>query len=68
VDGVLRWRANVDVEGTYHPMHHGQFFDQEDTLEECKMIGAMYVQEIVDNFNKRIHDSIFFNIIKKFNP
>ena len=22
VHGVLRWRANVDVEGTYHPKHH----------------------------------------------
>jgi hypothetical protein len=32
VDGVLIWRANDDVEGTYHPMHHGQIFYQEDTL------------------------------------
>ena len=22
VDGVLRWRANDVVEGTYHPIHH----------------------------------------------
>jgi hypothetical protein len=37
---VLRWRANDDVEGTYHFIHHGHFFDWKDTLEECKMVGV----------------------------
>ena len=31
-----------------------KFFDQEDTLEECKMMGAMYVQANVGGLNKRI--------------
>ena len=43
---------NDDVEGKYHPRHHPRFFNQEDTLEECKMIGAMYVQAIVDGLNE----------------
>ena len=67
VDGVLRWGAN-DVEGTYHPMHHGQIFDWEDTLEECKMIGAIYVQAIMDSLNKRLFNSLVFNTINFFNP
>ena len=33
VDSVLRWRKINDVESTYHPMHHGQIFDEEDTLD-----------------------------------
>ena len=37
VDGVLRWRANDDIEGTYHPMHHKQNFDRKNTLVECKI-------------------------------
>ena len=40
VDGALRWRVN-DVEGTYHPMHHGQYLDREDALEDCKTMGAI---------------------------
>ena len=56
------------VEGTYHPIHHGQIFDQEDTLKECKMMGAMYVQAVVDSLNERFHDLLVFNKSKLFNP
>ena len=56
VDSALRWRAINDVGATYHPMHHRQILDWEDTLEECKMMGAMYVQPLVDSLNKRFHD------------
>ena len=52
VDGVWRWRAINVVEGTYLPMHHGWDLDWEDTLEECKIMGAMYVRVIVDSLNK----------------
>ena len=61
VDGVLRWRANDDVEGTYHPMHHRQIFDKDDTLEEYKKMGAVYVQAIVDSLNKRYPNLLVFN-------
>ena len=56
VDGALRWRANDDVEGTYHPMHHRWIFDWKDGLDECKMMGAMYVQAIEDSLNESVID------------
>ena len=61
LDGVLRWRVNDDVEDTYHPMHHGQNFDQGDTLEDCKMMGAMYVLEFVDSWKEMFFDLPIFN-------
>jgi hypothetical protein len=54
MDGVLRWRNINNVEGTYHPMYHGWSFDWKDTLEESKMMGAMYLQAVVDSLIKRI--------------
>lgn len=61
MDGVLRWRNNNNVEVTYHPMYHGWIFDWEDTLEESKMMGATYLQAIVDSLNKRFLGWLVFN-------
>jgi hypothetical protein len=36
-------------------------FDKEETLEDCKMMGAMYVQAIVESLNERFHDLLVFN-------
>ena len=44
------------------------FFDREDTLDECKMMGAMYVQAIVDSLNERSPDLPAFNASKLFIP
>ena len=44
-----------------HPMHHEQLFDWEDTLEECKTMGAMYVQAIMDSLNKRFFCFIYMS-------
>ena len=52
VDDVLRWKANDDVEGTYHPMHHKRILYEENTLEECKMVRAMCVQVVVNSLNE----------------
>jgi hypothetical protein len=60
--------ANDDVEGMYHPMYHGQIFNREATLEECKMMGAMYVQASVDTLNKRFPGLLVFNTSKLFSP
>ena len=65
---MFRWRANDDVGGTNHSMHHGQIFDWEDTQKECKMMGAMYVQAVVDSLNKRFLDLHVFNASKLFSP
>lgn len=43
---VLRWRANDNVEGTYHLTHLEQIYNRKDTLEKCKMMGAMYVPQL----------------------
>ena len=48
-------------------LHHGCNLDWEDTLEECKMMGAMYVQVVVNSVNKRIFDLYVFNASKLFN-
>ena len=64
---MLRWRANDDVEGTYHLMCHGRIFDCEDTLEECKMMGAMYVQVVGDSLNQRFPNLHVFNASKLVN-
>ena len=64
---MLRWRANDDVEGTYHAMHHGRNFYWEGTLE-CKMMGAMYVQAVVDELNKRCSNLHVLNTSKAFSP
>ena len=48
----VKMKGNDDVEGTYCPMHHKQMVDWEDTLEECKMTGAMHAKAIVDSSNK----------------
>ena len=47
-------------------MHHKQFFDQEGTLLEYKMLGAMYVQALVNGLNKRFLDLHVFNTLKNF--
>ena len=52
----------------YHPIYHEQIFDREATLEECKMMGAMYVQAIVDSLNKRFLDLLVFNASKLSSP
>ena len=52
LDGVLRWRANDVVKGMYYPMHHGQIFDWEDKLKECKTMGAMYVKAVMHSLNE----------------
>ena len=46
VDGVLRWRAYIISYASRI------FFDAKDTLEDCKMIGATYVQTIVDTLKE----------------
>jgi hypothetical protein len=61
-------RVNDDVEGTYHLMHYGRIFDHEDALGKYKMMGAMYVQAIVDNLNERSPDLPSFNASKLLNP
>ena len=60
VEGMSRYRANDDVEGTYHPMHHKRIFDWEDTIEECKMMEAMYVQAVVDSLIERSPNVLVF--------
>ena len=66
LDGVLRWRVNDDVEGTYHPMHLRQFFDWEDTLEQSKTMGAMYVLEFVDSSKEKVSWFTYFQCFKTF--
>ena len=47
VDGVLRGRA-------YGISYASRIIiDREDTLEECKMMGVMYVQAVVDTLKER---------------
>ena len=58
VDGVLRWRACIVSYASQI------IFYQEDTLEECKMMGAIYVQAIVDALKKRFHFLHVFNTSK----
>ena len=65
---MLRWRANNDVEGTYHPMHHGHNFYWEDTIEECNMMGSMYMRAIADKLNKRYSNLHVFNKLSLFIP
>jgi hypothetical protein len=43
VDDALRWRATNDLEGPYHPMHHGSTFYAKDSLKKCMSMGANYV-------------------------
>ena len=52
----------------YPHMHHMRICDQDDTLEEYKMMGAMYVQATVDSLNKRFHDLYVFNASRLFSP
>ena len=49
-------------------MYHGQIFNREATLEECKMMGAMYVQASVDSLNNRFSYLLVFNTSKLFGP
>ena len=68
VDGLLRWRANDDVEGTYHPMHHKQICDQEDTLEKCKIMGAIYCKQLWITWMKSFLICLFSTHKTFFNP
>ena len=47
-------------------MYHGQIFNREATLEECKMMGAMYVQASVDSLNNMFSYLLVFNTSKLF--
>ena len=49
-------------------MHHGRIFHWEDTPKECMMMGAIYVQTIVDRLKGKIHHLHVFNTSKLFNP
>ena len=60
--------GNDDVEGTYHPMLMRQIFSWEATLEERKMMGAMYVQAVVDSLHKTLLDLPIIYASKLFNP
>ena len=60
VDGVLRWRACIVAYAAQI------IFYRKDTLEECKMMGTMYVQAVVDTLKEMIPFFTCFQHIKTF--
>ena len=46
----------------------GVLLSQPDTIEECKFIGAKYVQRVVDALNNKFPDLGIFNACKLFSP
>lgn len=49
-------------------MNHGQILGREDTQKECKMVGAMYVQLVVNSLNERFNEIHIFNASKLLCP
>ena len=60
MDGVLRWRANDDVDGGYHPNITYTFMIGR-TLKECQMMEILYVQAIVNSLNERVLNLLVCN-------
>ncbi|KAG0618977.1 hypothetical protein M758_4G106200, partial [Ceratodon purpureus] len=51
-----------------YPMHLESVTGRAGTIEECRLIGAEYVQRVVDALNNRFPDLGIFNACKLFSP
>jgi hypothetical protein len=51
-----------------YAMHLGSVTERPGTIEECKFIGAEYVQRVVDALNNKFPDLGIFNACKLFSP
>jgi hypothetical protein len=56
-----------DAQRTY-AMHLGSVIERLGTIEECKLIGAKYVQRVVDALNNVCPNLGIFNACKLFSP
>ena len=51
-----------------HVLHEGAIYGLVGSIKECRIIGAEYVQHVVDALNERFPDIGVFNACKLFSP
>ena len=59
---------NINLGRLQPPKILNMRFNVERTLEQCKILGASYVQKIIDNFNNRFPNLPIFTLAKLFSP